>query len=105
MLGKLREGATGVIEECDLFCSPITLRYKNDNDFKTLTGGVCSLFLICLFVTVFYNKFMSCMNMEHVNASITIVEERDASLYNATTSEFMFVVGVSIYLFSWTPSI
>jgi hypothetical protein len=62
------------------------------------------MMLICVFVTVFYQKFLQTMNREQISISSSVVEEDDASFYNATTSEFMFVVGVGHWLFSSTLS-
>lgn len=38
--------------------------------------------------------------MEQITSSVAVADERDASLYNATTSEFMFVVGVRILAYA-----
>ncbi len=62
------------VEECDLFSCNISLRYNNDNDYKTLTGGFISICLLFLFALVFYNKFLDTINMSEINKSINVAE-------------------------------
>lgn len=96
MENKIKGKLHDLVEECDLFCSPISLRYKNDNDYKTLTGGIVSILLIILFLIVFYQKSMETLRLSNIISSTTIFEEVNPSLVNTTTKTFMFVIGVHL---------
>jgi hypothetical protein len=47
------------ITECDMFSAGISIRYKKDDNFKTLTSGCCSLMLILMLTMLFAASFMS----------------------------------------------
>jgi hypothetical protein len=50
--------------------------------------------LICVFLTVIYQKIEKAVNREQVSTSVLRLEELSASLDNISISGFMFVVRV-----------
>lgn len=93
-LGKCLGCVREYVEECDLFSSNILLRFKNDNQFKTLTSALVSIFLVTMFIIVFANRFITTANKQNVTLQTAFIEEMDPTLYKVNTSDFMFVVGV-----------
>lgn len=55
------------ITECDLFSSGIMIRYRKDDNFKTLTSGCISLALIVLLTTFFATSFISYIHKDTMN--------------------------------------
>ena len=50
------------IKSCNVFTSPVNLRYKLDPDYNTVAGGVVSIALIILLMSVFFNAWMELLN-------------------------------------------
>ncbi len=46
------------IKTCNVFTSPVNLRYQLDPDYNTFTGGVVSIALIILLVSVFFSAWL-----------------------------------------------
>lgn len=92
---KKCEKVLDIVREFDLFAPHIGVRYKSDNDFKTLTGAILSLSLIIFFAVVFVNRFTVMIERTEITSSVLLKEETDPSFYNTSTSTFMFAVGVS----------
>ena len=49
-------------KSCNVFTSPVNLRYKLDPDYNTVAGGVVSIALIILLMSVFFNAWMELLN-------------------------------------------
>jgi hypothetical protein len=54
----------------DLFPTTQFLRYKEEADYKTATGGFVSIVLIVICVILFYGLGMQTVNREIINGSV-----------------------------------
>lgn len=68
------ESALDLVREFDLFAPHIGVRYKSDNDFKTLTGAILSLALIIFFGVVFVNRFTTMVSRTEITSSVLLRE-------------------------------
>ena len=66
-----------VIKSCNVFTAPVNLRYKQDPDYNTVTGGFTSIGLIILLVSVFYNAWMELLNKEAISSTREVIREFD----------------------------
>lgn len=64
-----------MIKSCNVFTAPVNLRYKLDPDYNTVTGGLVSIGLIILLVSVFYNAWMQVLNKEAISSSREVIRE------------------------------
>lgn len=62
-----------MIKSCNVFTSPVNLRYKLDPDYNTFAGGIVSIALIILLMSVFFNAWMELLNKEAISSSTEIV--------------------------------
>ena len=46
-------GISNLIKKSDLFCVPVQLTYRGEREFKTITGGCCSILFLLAVVTIF----------------------------------------------------
>ncbi len=69
----------------DLFASPQLLRYRNETNYSTLTGGCISLIIIVIFGTFLIKNSVSVLTKSEVNA-------RDSTYFleNPTYTSFTF---------------
>ena len=61
------------IKSCNVFTSPVNLRYKLDPDYNTFAGGVVSIILILLLVSVFFNSWMALLNKKDISSSTEVI--------------------------------
>ncbi len=61
-MGKVFDFFGEVIKSCNVFTAPVNLRYKLDPDYNTFTGGVVSIGLMILLVSVFFNAWLQLLN-------------------------------------------
>jgi hypothetical protein len=81
------------IERNDLFCSSQMLRYKDDTQYKTLTGGIISLAIIIAIVVGFAGMINDTINKNSITFDSTTLKSTDPSLIKLSTSKgskFMF---------------
>ena len=82
------------IKSCNVFTSPVYLRYKLDPDYNTFAGGVVSIILILLLVSVFFNSWMALLNKTDISSSTEVIREMDPSYIKVNSDDFMFTIGV-----------
>ena len=52
-----------IVERCDIFGQPITLRWKKRMKFKTFCGGSVSIFLMIFMIIFFLNGILFYINI------------------------------------------
>ena len=82
------------IKSCNVFTSPVNLRYKLDPDYNTSAGGFVSIILILLLMSVFFNSWMALLNKTDISSTTEVIREFDPSYMNFSTNDFMFAIGV-----------
>lgn len=76
-MSKVFDYFSQAIKSCNVFTSPVNLRYKLDPDYNTVAGGIVSVALIVLLMSVFFNAWMELLNKEAISSSTEIVREFD----------------------------
>ena len=66
---KLLNRVKNFIYKFDFFCTTELLRYKSEPVYRTLFGGMLSMFIIIGLIAVFYNKFMDCINKVSISSN------------------------------------
>ncbi len=61
-MSKVFEFFQDILKSCNVFTSPVNLRYKLDPDYNTVAGGVFSIALIILLMSVFFNAWLQLLN-------------------------------------------
>ena len=56
----------------DLFSQPVTLRYNDEPEYETVTGGVCSIIMIIIFIAIFTGTAINTFNKLYVNSKTTL---------------------------------
>lgn len=82
------------LTECDLFSAGVVLRYRKDDNFKTLTSGCISFIIIGLLTTFFVTNIIGFVNKNNVSISEIVTESDIPTAYSTTTDSFLFAIGV-----------
>ena len=90
-LKSIKEAVKGF----DLFSRNISLRYEDDMDYTTFTGGVGSILLITLFIVIFASTVVSAFGKEEITSTTSFFEEKHPSLFKIGVDKFMFAVGIT----------
>jgi len=48
------DGTKRLLRKVDMFGVPVTLKFKNNNTFRTSLGGFCSILILILFAFLTY---------------------------------------------------
>jgi hypothetical protein len=86
-----------ILKIFDLFPTSQFLRYKQDADYKTATGGLVSIALIVICIIMFYSLGMQTANRQIINGSTSYeidVEPLPLTIEFQKGSDFMFGVGI-----------
>lgn len=68
---KLKSCCKELFRSLDLFSVTQFLRYKQDESFKTVSGGVTSLIILIIFIVLFGNKAIQTINRSIINWTST----------------------------------
>lgn len=68
---KVKALAKELLKFCDLFSTSQFLRYKNDEDYKTASGGICSLIVVTIFMIMFMNTAMQTIDKSNITWTST----------------------------------
>jgi hypothetical protein len=71
---KVFEFFQDALKSCNVFTSPVNLRYKLDPDYNTSAGGAVSIVLILLLMSVFFNSWMALLNKKDIGSSIEVIK-------------------------------
>lgn len=83
--------------EWDLFSHNSFHRYKEEESYRTLTGGVMSFIMVAFFVGVFLNMTIDTFGTYITTADITLNYDEDplqSKLTASLANEFMFAIGL-----------
>lgn len=88
-------------KNCDLFSTSQFLRYREDEDYKTASGGICSLIVIAVFMVLFMNTAIQTIDMNNITWTSTSEYSFDPSETNVTianisadSNPFMFAINI-----------
>lgn len=65
----------------DLFAHSQFLRYRSEESYRTITGGIASLLLIGLFIGIFWTLVVSTFNYSIITSQSETVYEADPTPY------------------------
>ena len=68
---KCQSCLAGIFKLFDLFSLSQFLRYNEDEDYKTVSGGLLSLFVITLFSVLFSDNALATINKTDIKWSST----------------------------------
>lgn len=68
----------------DLFPASQFLRYKGEPEYKTATGGFCSLVIIIIFIVLFINTGLAVLSKATVTVSVDSQHQADPALTTLT---------------------
>lgn len=74
MLGKAFKKAKSVVTACDLFSTTELLRYKENPEFKSANGGLCSIAVIIGFSIIFTQTILNTFAKSTITSQITLFE-------------------------------
>lgn len=66
---KLLPIARSFVKTFDLFSASQFLRYQEEGDYKTVSGGICSLIVMIVFAVLFMNTAIQTVNMDLISWS------------------------------------
>jgi hypothetical protein len=69
MLGRVTNGIQSGLRACDLFAVTQFVRYKGESDFKTATGGFCSVSILTIFAVLFTSLAIKTVNRDIISWS------------------------------------
>ena len=85
------------LRQIDFFPAQQFLRYRGEPEYKTATGGFCSIVIIVIFFILFVNTGLNVINKTTVAVSSDLQHQADPSTSSIVTSpagQFMFAVNV-----------
>lgn len=91
LVRKLQHG----VARLDLFSTTELLRFRKDPEFKTFTGGCCSLGLLLGFLLLFTQTVLATFRNEIVYSQTALEEQSDPSSYRTNSAPFLFAVGLT----------
>lgn len=94
---KLKSCCKELFRSLDLFSVTQFLRYKQDESFKTVSGGVTSLIILTIFIVLFGNTAIQTINRSIINWTSTtenLYEPTPYVLNFEPGNKFLFTVGI-----------
>ena len=82
----------------DLFAHNQFLRYRSEESYQTITGGIVSILLIGLFIGIFWTLVISTFSYSLITSQSETIYEADPSPYELKahpSSKFMFAIGIN----------
>jgi hypothetical protein len=74
------------LTKIDLFPAQQFLRYKGEAEYKTATGGFCSILVIAIFFALFINSGLDVINKVNVTTSFDIQHQADPAATTLTAN-------------------
>ena len=84
-----------IVKSFDLFSLKVGFRFDDQPQYETLTGGICSIITIIIFIAIFTGTTINTFNKVYINSKITLFEKIDPPHYEVGLDKFMFAVGVN----------
>jgi hypothetical protein len=69
MLNKVSRGVQSLLRMCDMFAVSQFMKYKGESDFKTATGGFCSVAILTIFAVLFTSMAIKTLNRDIITWS------------------------------------
>lgn len=95
---KIVPKVQSLLRTFDLFSTSQFLRYQEEGEYKTASGGICSLAIIIIFGVLFLNTAIQTINMDIINWTSTRDLLFDPARYDVKidprNSHFMFAGGI-----------
>lgn len=66
----------------DMFYSSEMLRYDNDTEYKTVTGGIITISIIILVTIGFASMITDTLNKTAINSSLNIEKNNNPTYFN-----------------------
>lgn len=82
------------IKTFDLFAQPVTFRYGDEPSYESLTGGICSIIMVIIFIAIFTGTALNTLNKVYINSKTSYSEDIDPSHFQMGTDTFMFAISV-----------
>ena len=86
-----------ILKAFDLFPTQQYLRYREEPDYKTATGGAVSIAILVIFIILFSNLGMQTVNQQIINGSVNYkidTEPVPLSINFKKGADFMFGIGI-----------
>ena len=93
----IKECLSELIKFFDLFALTQFLRYNQDEDYKTISGGTTSLLVVVVFIYLFSGNTISTFNKTNITWSTTsenLFEPSRTTLTFSPETKNMFTVGI-----------
>lgn len=71
---KILKYIENAVKKVDFFYSKEMLRYDDDEDFKTLTGGIVSIGIIIAIIIGFSSMILNTLNLTSITTTTQIVK-------------------------------
>lgn len=94
---SFRKTMQKILRVFDLFPTQQYLRYREEPDYKTATGGAVSIAILVIFIILFYNLGMQTVNQQIINGSVNYkidTEPVPLSINFKKGADFMFGIGI-----------
>ena len=95
---KLLQRVQSLLKKVDLFSTSQFLRYQEEGDYKTASGGICSLLIVIVFGVLFMGTAIDTINMDIINWTSSqefLIDPVATELtIDPKGKHFMFAVGV-----------
>ncbi len=73
------------------------LRYNNDSQYQTVTGGILTSAIVIVVIAGFFNMINETINRTAISSSLNVVTSSNPSAHNIiTNAENMFMFAVQI---------
>jgi hypothetical protein len=79
----------------DLFCTTDLLRYKENPEYRSLTGGVVSIAIFVTFAILFARTIFNTFEKQTIISKTTRSEETTPSLFATQSTPFLFALGIN----------
>lgn len=83
-----------IVKEADQFSVPITLTYKAEREFKSVTSALVSLIVIIFFAYVFIGQFIAMLNRSDVRSKTDEFKQVSPPPMKLNGTNFMFTLMV-----------
>lgn len=86
-----------LIKVTDFFYSSEMLRYNDENEYRTLTGGIISIGIIITIIVGFANMIMDTLNLNTISTTFELIKNKNptpTTLSTSPDSHFMFAAEI-----------
>lgn len=88
--------AKRMLRNADLFYSTEMLRYKSTSQYKTITGGVVSVFIIIAILIGFSQMILTTLDKTSITSNLETKKSKDPTKMEVVAGENKFMIGVYV---------